>query len=152
MRISEEEQRDTDFDWFCVDEHGNIGHFASAGFKSIPPTVSESAEKLRSLEEYFASLDPVPGGHQFDEGLDPAWRTERYAHTFIAMADRGLFSFDIESYPRTDICYFRVASPKAPLRFDDLPDNIRTVLGRTVLRKRSLEHSSKISYAETLSI
>jgi hypothetical protein len=68
------------------------------------------------------------------------------------MADRGLFSFDIESYLKPDTCYFRIASPNIPLRFVDLPGSVQIILGRTVLRKQSLKLSSTIPYAETLSI
>jgi hypothetical protein len=44
---------------------------------------------------------------------------ERYLRSFIAMADRGLFSFDIDSYLGPNTAYFRVALPglaSMPLR------------------------------------
>ena len=68
------------------------------------------------------------------------------------MADRGLFSFDIDSYLKPDLCYFRVAIPKSPLRFPDLPDKVREILGRTVLRDRYLAVSPAIQYSVTLSM
>jgi len=142
MRISEEEQNCTDFDWFCVDSNGNVGHFASAGFKTLPPTVSESAEDLSFLSAFFNGLNATPEAHVLDELLSPEHRTERYLRSFIAMANRGLFSFDIESYLKSDICYFRVAMPKVPLRLVDIPPNVREVLGRTILKGHLLESCS----------
>ena len=150
MRISEGEQNERDFDWYCVDKDGRIGHFASAGFKRIPPSVEESAEDLRLLDEFFKKLSTVPEGHQLDERLTSECRTERYLHSYIAMADRGLFSFDIESHLKAESCYFRVAIPKRPLLFAELPEGVQKVLGRTRLLNYSLQDCSSIPYAATL--
>ena len=152
MRISEDEQTYKDLDWYCVDDEGCVGHFTTAGFKKIPPTVAESAEDLKFLDEFFGQLAPVAEGHVLDEQLTPDMCTERYLQSFVAMADRGLYSFDIETYLNPEICYFRVAIPRTPLLFMNLPGNVRQVLGRTVLKGLSLEGSSTISYAATLSI
>ena len=152
MRISEDEQKYRDFDWYCADVNGHVGHFASAGFKELPSSVSESAEDLAFLNDFFNKLTAVHDGHELDEQLTPERRTERYLHSFVAMADRGLFSFDIESYVRPEVCYFRVAMPKHPLLFSDLPENMRTVLGRTILREHSLAECSAIPYSATLKL
>src|ERR1700689_1365386 len=102
MRIEETAQLTTDFDWFGVDEEGFVAHFTSAGFKRIPTTVSESAEDLGLVTDYFRNEAPVRGPHCVDEelpALRPDWQGEqnesRYLESFVAMADRGLFSFDI---------------------------------------------------------
>jgi hypothetical protein len=152
MQITEDEQSYTDFDWFCVAPSGNVGHFTSAGYKSIPPSVSVSAEDLRLLSDFFEGLNVTPGAHTLDGHLMPECLTNRYLHSFIAMANRGLYSFDIESHLKLGICYFRVALPKSPLRFANLPDRIRAVLGRTVLNDRSLEECSVVPYSDTLNI
>jgi hypothetical protein len=150
MRIGEDEQKYRDFDWYCVDAGGRVGHFASAGFKELPSSVAESAEDLSFLNDFFNELTAVHDGLELDEQLTPERRTERYLHSFVAMADRGLFSFDIESYVRPEICYFRVAMPKNPIGFADLPNNVRAVLGRTILKEHSLAQSSAIPYSATL--
>ena len=116
MRISDDEQNYKDLDWYCVDSEGRIGHFASAGYKRIPPSVAESSEDLNLLNEFFTSLPAAPHAHELDEQLTEQQRSERYLHSFVEMADRGLFSFDIETYPTPETCYFRVAIPKGPLR------------------------------------
>lgn len=152
MRISDDEQTYKDFDWYCVDGQGCVGHFASAGFKKLPPSVAASAEELSFLDAFFNQVNSAPDAHELDDQLRPDQRTERYLRSFIAMADRGLYSFDIESYLRPEICYFRVAIPKAPLRFIDLPDPVRLVLGRTALTGHLLERCSAIPYSETLTL
>jgi hypothetical protein len=150
MLIGEDEQMWTDFDWYCVDSEGRIGHFASAGFKRLPPSVAQSAEDLCFLNEFFHQLSTGPGEHELDNCLSAEQRTPRYLQSFVEMADRGLYSFDIESYLKTDACYFRVAMPKIPLRFVNLPARIQEILGRTGLRERALERISTVPYSLTL--
>jgi hypothetical protein len=150
MRITDEEQNHTDFDWFCVDRDGSIGHFASAGFKSIPPSVSESAEDLQFLIDFFAQLNARSEGHTVDALLPAEKRKERFLRSFTSMANRGLYSFDVESYLKPDSCYYRVAIPNAPIRFHELPEAVRSILGRTVLKGRLLVQTTAIPYSETL--
>ena len=68
------------------------------------------------------------------------------------MADRGLFSFDIESYLRPGIAYFRVALPEAPLAIDELPPNIVKIISRTVLTGVRLRYQSQVFYDATLTM
>ena len=149
MHVSEDEQSYTDFDWFCVDDNGNVGHFASAGYKAIPSTVAESAEDLKYLTDFFEGFAAKPD-IIIDDG--PECRTERYLRSYVAMANRGLYSFNIGSHLKPGICYFRVALPASPLRFVNLPEKVRAVLGRTVFKDRSLEECSMIPYSDTLNI
>lgn len=156
MEIGIQEQEDLDLDWFCVDEAGDLGHFTTAGFKRLPASVARSAEDLKVVTEYFRNAAAIDG-HGIDDGLadeipDPANRGERYLRSFVAAADRGLFSFDIASYLKPGICYFRVAIPSKSLRFDELPDNIRDIVGRTVLKGKLLRACSRIPYQDTLGL
>jgi hypothetical protein len=155
LEIGAQEQQDRDLDWFCIDEAGEIGHFTTAGFKKLPTSVSYSAEDLDLITKYFRDELPTKGGYQVDGGLvaeipDPKNRTERYLRSFVAMADKGIYSFDIESYLRTGSAYFRVALPLDPLRFIDLPPKVQEIVGRTVLRGKRLSNTSRIPYNETL--
>ncbi|WP_162601254.1 hypothetical protein [Occallatibacter savannae] len=152
MIITEEQQQTSDLDWFCVDSAGLIGHFASAGFKRIPPSVACSGEDLDVLTSFFLQLRPLSSGHELDAHLPPNCRSARYLQSFVSMARRGLFSFDIDSYLKPDICYFRVALPLQPLRISELPDHVRTILTRTELKEMSFADSSTIPYAVTLSL
>lgn len=150
MRITEEEQQSSDIDWFCVDQEGQIGHFASAGLKEIPPSVAESAEELNYLNSFFQALPPLPFGHELDATLPSNCRTARYLQSFVFMARRGLFSFDIDSYLKPEICYFRVALPVHSLKVSDLPGEVRRILIRTELKGHSFTTTSIIPYSETL--
>jgi hypothetical protein len=157
MKIEETEQLTTDFDWFGVDEEGFIAHFASAGFKRVPASVSESAGDLVLVSNYFKTEAPVRGTCRVEEdllGLRPDWKGEqnesRYLKSFAAMADRGLFSFDIDSYLKPGIAYFRVACPMSPLGLKQLPEPIRRIIARTRLAGVRLRNQSLISYEATL--
>jgi hypothetical protein len=157
MRIEETAQLTTDFDWFGVDEEGLIAHFASAGFKRVPTSVSENAEDLGLVTSYFKTEAPVRGSHRLDErlpGLRPDWKGEqkesRYLESFVAMADRGLFSFDIDSYLKSGIAYFRVACPVSPLGLGELPEHIQRIIARTRLAGVRLRSQSHVSYDATL--
>lgn len=152
MEFSEVDQSYTEFDWFCTDKSGYVGHFATAGYKSIPKSVASSAEDLAILKNFFEGLRGKSGQHILDSQLAPEQRTERVTQSFVEMADRGLFSFDIGPHLRPGICYFRVALPLTPLRVDDLPDHIRDLLSRTVLENRLLVDSPQIPYEETTKI
>ena len=154
MKISEQEQEETDFDWFCLDLNGEVGHFTTAGFKKLPKSVAESKENLDLLANYFLNVASDHSGHIVDPELslaipEPQNRGERYLKSFVSMADKGLYSYDIASYVEAGGSYFRVASPAKPLYGSELPPEIREVLGRTVLAIRFREHP-RIAYRATL--
>lgn len=137
-----------------MDDAGAIGHFATAGFKKLPLSVAQSAEDLASITEYFRSLNVV-ADYQVDDDLAteipaPENRAQRYLSSFIEMAGRGLYSFDISSYLRPDASYFRVAIPKRPLHFDELPKSICKIVSLTRLKGKLLKSSIRIPYQETL--
>jgi hypothetical protein len=155
--IDEDEQYERDFDWFCVDEAGEIGHFTTAGFKRLPRSVEHSAEDRDVLEEFCERQ--LKGGRRYrvDADLPPEIMTpksglERYLRNFVAMADKGLYSFDIESYLSPKSHYFRVAVPLRPLQIEELPRHIQNILGRTQLRRRLLKDSARIIYEDTLAM
>lgn len=159
MEIPFDKQAGTDFDWFGVDEEGLIGHFTTAGFKHLPPSVASSAEDLKLVTDYFESIAPVKGPHGVDNSsvaaaLQRDWRGEenegRYLRDFVSMADKGLFSFDIESYLRPGVAYFRVAWPAVPLTLNDLPNDVRKIVSKTVLKNVRFRDHSRIPYDATL--
>lgn len=159
MEVDPVDQQTTDFDWFGVDEEGFLGHFTTAGFKSIPPSVSASAEDLKLVTDYFTKQASVRGSHKVDEhslasSLNREWKGERhetrYLCDFVSMANKGLFSYDIEPYLRPGICYFRVACPDVPLEMHELPDHIQTIVSRTTLKGLRLRNEARVSYEATL--
>jgi hypothetical protein len=155
--IAEDEQYERDFDWFCVDEAGEVGHFTTAGFKKLPRSVERSAEDRDVLEEFFERQLKGGRGYQVDANLSkeiPTLKsgTDRYLRGFVGMADRGLYSFDIETYLSPGSYYFRVAVPLRPLHVEELPRHIQDILGRTQLKGRLLKDSSRIIYEDTVAM
>jgi hypothetical protein len=159
MEIPFDKQTWTDFDWFGVDEEGLIGHFTTAGYKRLPPSVASSAEDLKLVTDYFENNAPIKGSHAVDENsvataLQRNWAGEEnegtYLRTFVAMAEKGLFSFDIEAHLRPGITYFRVAYPEVEITIGGLPDRVANVVSRTVLRGVRLRIQSRVPYDATM--
>jgi hypothetical protein len=116
--------------------------------------VAASAEDLSTVTAFFMGL-PSAGGYEVDPLLDAEIpdandRGERYLRDFVQMADRGLFSFDIETYQKPEIAYFRVAIPKHPIKIEHLPVSIRGIVERTALSGRQLNAATRIPYNVTL--
>jgi hypothetical protein len=157
VRIDEIEQDGTDFDWFAVDEEGSVAHFATVGFKRLPATISCSAEDLTVVTDYFLNRAPVVSEHQINQDIGrnrDDWKGEaaegRYLKSFVEMADRGLYSYDIETYVNPATAYFCVAVPTRPVSIEHLPENVRIILKRTVLKGLSLKAIPKIDYEPSL--
>jgi hypothetical protein len=153
--IPEDEQYERDFDWFCVDGAGEIGHFTTAGFKRLPRSVEHSAEGRDVLEEFFERQLKGGRGYLVDADLAmeiPPLKSglERYLRDFIGMADKGLYSFDIETYVSRRSYYFRVAVPLLPICLEELPLRVRDILGLTQLEGRLLKDSPRILHEDTL--
>lgn len=158
MSIPRSEQEGRDFDWFAVDTDGHIAHFTTAGFKYLPESVSASAEDLQRVTDYFNNEAPLRGAHKVDaesivQFMD--WKGEeneqRYLVSFASMADRGLFSYDIETYVRPGIAYSRVTIPVSPVALRELPGEIKAIIQRTILQGVCFEKSARIDYESTLS-
>jgi len=157
VEIGEDIQECRDFDWFCVDDVGEIGHFATAGYKRVPRSVATSLEDLDLVAEYFCKELRPKTNYLVDQDLelefpDPKDRRSVHIQSFVEMAERGLYSFDIASYLRPNINYFRVAVPITPLSIDDLPKAVREIVSRTVFTGRLLRTTSRIPYVDTLDL
>lgn len=157
MRIDDIEQNATDFNWFAVDERGYLAHFATAGFKLLPATVSSSAEDLTLITDYFINRAPAISGHAVNRDIERDrcdWKGEdgeaRYLRSFVEMALRGLYSYDIETYIRPTTAYFCVAIPTRPLSIEDLPEEVGVIVRRTVLKGVLLDAIPRIGYGTTL--
>jgi hypothetical protein len=157
MIIPKDEQEVRDFDWFGVDADGHIGHFTTAGFKYLPGSVSSSEEDLQEVTGYFDNEAPIRGAHRVDSesiAQFKGWKGEeheaRYLASFALMADKGLYSYDIDTYVRAGIAYSRVAVPLSPLTLNELPDEVRRIVQRTILQGVCFGRSSRIDYESTL--
>lgn len=105
-----------EFDWFAVDGHGHVGHFATAGYGPVPTTVLAKLDGVRDLDARVLQL-PVVGeatGHL--PGRIGDW---------LDMARRGLFAFDWKHWHGP---YQRAATPSRPILIADLPTELREVV------------------------
>ena len=154
MEITHEQQMEADFDWFCVDASSQIAHFTTAGFKKLPASVAASIANQATILNYLEQELDWRCEYRVDTRLteeigDP---TDRYLFSFAAMAKRGLYSFDIETYPNENTNYFRVAVPTSPLSADILPAFIRSILNKTSWDGPSFDQLQRIAYANTLNL
>jgi hypothetical protein len=157
--ISESEQQETDFDWFGLDENGCIGHFTTAGFKLLPKSISTNAEDLQKIAHYFEEIAPTGAGCNASRNLDEEvghFKNENerahYLSNFIEMADKGLYSFDIDTYVKPGLAYYCVAIPNLPLKLESLPQSIRAIISRTFLKGIRFAEISRIDYKFTLKL
>lgn len=95
-----------EFDWFAVDSAGHIGLFSSAGSGLVPEHVRGFGEPY----EHVATLLEI----------------SRLEHTWQDAARAGLHAYDCRVHRGP---YRRVGRPEAPLRFENLPEEIRAVVG-----------------------
>jgi hypothetical protein len=157
--IPESEQQERDFDWFGVDEDGCIGHFTTAGFKLLPKSVSANANDLQKVTHYFEEKAPSGTGCNVSKDLEKEIghfknMNERapYLFDFCEMANKGLYSFDIDTYVKPSLAYFCVAVPNLPLKLESLPPNIRAIISRTFLKGIRFAEISRIDYEFTLNL
>ena len=134
--ITEIEQETMDMDWFFTDGE-YVGFMASGGGK-LPDSVAESEEKRQILARYFRNLpeiSEVAVNPDLDNILIKVFGSgvnERYLEYYVSMTKKGLFSFD-KTYPNQflDPHYHLVATPKKPLKLEDLPQNILDIVVKT---------------------
>lgn len=150
--ISYDEEVTLDWDWFAVDIEGSLGHFATAAYRRLPPTVRQDIETLEELIAYFENAPEVGGFKvrpEFERSQTFKSKAERNRRlgSFAGMASRGLCSYDSDR--TTPGGYHGVAVPDSPVMFSALPPHIQEKLGRT---KASVcfRTAAYISEAETL--
>src|SRR5271166_5510148 len=128
--ITEIEEETVDLDWFCIDDDGEIAHFASGGRGFLPPSVKESRANLDRLAAYFRRDLPPNGSGGEAKNLSAHKRftsskqKTRYLDDYLLMGSRGLYSLTCIMGATRPTNYFLVIVPSNPLRVEDLPDDI----------------------------
>lgn len=146
--IRDEEEFTRDWDWYAVDQDGHIGHFTSAGTRTLPKSVKNDREATETIARYFFEQAPIIGGWsvraeaEMDCGGWVKQGFERYVRDFALMATKGLFSFNTDLIHGDEGRYYLVAIPERPLHINDLPPNIRALVSCTaaLLRLSSCPH------------
>ena len=137
MIIEYAEEFTRDWDWYAVDQDGYIGHFTSAGMRTLPKSVKNDREATELIAKYFFEQAPVKGGWSLRAEAEKdcgGWEkqgVQRYVRDFALMATKGLFSFDTDLIHGNER-YYLVGIPERPLHVSDLPINIREILSRTM--------------------
>jgi hypothetical protein len=149
--FTEDEQLDSDLDWYAVDEQGNVGEFLTGGARLLPPSFSSNREISEKLSEYFRNLPFQEGDFTFCPDLEKNMRelksgeiNERFMPSSQKMASRGLFSYDSDNYTYKDRPYFRVAIPKKALKLAELPPEIRSILETLSIKGINFDENSLI--------
>lgn len=122
MIIDVEQEFTRDWDWYAVDQDGHLGHFTSAGLRTLPKSVKNDREAAELIARYFFEQAPATGGWSLR-----AKRRKQGSEDFALMATKGLFSFDTELVHGSQGRYYLVAIPETPLHINDVPENISGV-------------------------
>lgn len=137
MEFTEEQQRTLDIDWYAVDSAGELAHFTSAGSK-LPPSIAISEAENDLVCEYIGTLSSdsiaVVVSDQLEdiEHFSSEEERSRYLNYFTSIAGRGIYSFDKSNVGKySDGNYHLVAIPTTPLKIDQVPLEIRSIIERT---------------------
>ncbi|AUG39753.1 hypothetical protein CXP47_07600 [Pseudomonas chlororaphis] len=126
MEMDDEFLETNDLDWFACCQDGLLAHFASGGRGFVPVAIRKSVFEYEVIYDYFYSLTD---GFEFEvvernlQEFNSAAQRDRYLQSFVEMAKRGLFSYDV-----SDAGYKLIARPKGFKKFQELPDEIKNVL------------------------
>jgi hypothetical protein len=151
--IDEAWECDRDWDWYAVDTDGYIAHFTSAGLRALPLSVKQHADTALALIAYFegrlecsATVLPSDQAKREVAQITDEARIELRLRDYIRAARRGLFSYDTEMVFGDTSGYYLIASPEVPLRIDDLPSEIRSIILRvpSTLSFASAPHISEM--------
>jgi hypothetical protein len=105
-----------DLDFFCVDDAGNIAHFASAGGR-LPNHLIQNRSLNDEIRDYILSL-PVKGVKS-GSGTD----------SFKSFAEKGLFSYDKKNVTNgLDSEYRLMYTPMQPINYENLPTKFTAYL------------------------
>ena len=126
-RILADECEYMDAEWYGVDKKGNIAVFCSGGVGNLPEFVCESRERVDKLLDFFEVLKKITSSFLM---FPQSKGAEQCARGF---SDKGLYYFDANDGTRPGLCtfhkyYTKQSCPKFPLKYEQLPEQIREIL------------------------
>lgn len=141
MELTHIDLESGDIDWFAADKDGHLGFFTTGGCGPVPRSVCASNTDLKTVQEFFWNHLPLTGeaiestGWETRARVDPSDKVAcaLSLKDFVAMARRGLFSFDADAWAKRPVPYFRIAMPSQPARIDSLPPHVHRIVERTIL-------------------
>lgn len=157
--ILPEEEAALDLDWFALDAQGSVGHFTTGGCGALPRSAAAcSLAELSGVREYVRTL-PETGASILNREWVTSIRLFPAAASappgefrdWAASAARGLYAFEyIEDRRRRPRPYRVVARPEVPIKADELPPEIRSIVERTHLKDIVFARDDLIGMASLL--
>lgn len=124
MRITMIDLQCEDLMWFAVDPEGRIVALTSGGMGNVPEFVCADRDANDFLVEYFTKIQP----EMTVEKLAVEYEENALIKDAIRLSRKGVFCFDANGDS-----YEKISSPEAPLVFDMLPDNIKSVMRSRII-------------------
>lgn len=138
------EAQTLDLDWWAVDVDGKVASFATSGFARFPGKVTIT--EYDRLLDYFKNEAPIISetqespdwrnlyGYIPEEDVTPLMPLEKRLYYFFRemkfMGERGMYVYDTNSSSNHWSTYFRILIPTNPLLFQNLPEDIQTILDK----------------------
>lgn len=127
MEMDDEFLEINDLDWFATCQDGLLAYFATGGRGFVPVEVRKSITVYETIYDYFFSIEDSVGVEVVEEnvpGFSSDFERERYLRSFVDMARRGLFSYDVNGGGG----YSLIARPEKNRGRCDLPEGIKNIV------------------------
>ena len=124
MEVSEEFLEVNDLGWYASCQDGLLAHFATGGRGVVPLIVRRSISVYEETYDYFCSMEASVNVEIVEVNLPKFGsdaQRERYLQSFVNMASKGLFSYDVSD----EGGYKLIAKPQESKRYYDLPVEIK---------------------------
>ena len=121
MRITNIDLQCEDIMWFAIDKNGYILEFTSGGIGKVPEFVCADRKVNELLEDFFMNVLPESTSEQ----LIITYEDNDLVNDAIMLSQKGIYCFDANGDS-----YYKICSPKASLRIDNLPEDIRNILSK----------------------
>lgn len=133
-RISADECKHMDMEWYGVDRQGNIAVFCSGGEGNLPEFVCENEERADELIAHFDKFEKITSSILIFPKTKIG-RAEQIARDF---SDKGLYYFDADDGTKLGVCtfheyYTKHSAPQNPLKYELLPKHVREILKHNFL-------------------
>ncbi len=136
-----------DLDWFSPDGRGAIAHFASGGCGFVPDKALELFHALDECWEFLFSLPNVTEAIVIEKNLsefESDNMRDRYLESFVNMASKGFYSFDVTELVNQSDQYKLVAAPQKELTLDDIPTIVKEVLVKNSIKNCHLSQQKLV--------
>ena len=127
MRYSISDLQCDDLMWFGIDKNGYILEFTTGGAGNVPEFVCRSKEDTEKLCDFFTEDLPKTCEASLVCAPDPA---NPLLEDCMELSRKGITCFDVKSDENDALedSYQKISIPSLPLLFDNLPQDIRSIM------------------------